>query len=315
MTSLIARLVCILFFFGGASAGAESPHNPVIDVHLHLWSATRLPAAKHLRGFKGADSRENLAKETLAQMQKHNVVLGLVHEDPASIELITKLDPDRFIGFPKAISPDGVPTAKALDKNLTSRTWGGIGEILTVYGGTRANEKRLDPFYDAAMRHDVPIFWHTGISFPGVTLRDAKFRATLGRPTLWEETLVRYPKMKGVLMHAGWPFRDEIVALLLVYPWIHVDTGAVVHLENRKGFYDYFGYLIDSGLSDRIMFGSDQMGWPDAIGYSISVIDDAPWPDEIKRDILYNNAARLLGLSQIQKDAHHRELEDSSTVR
>ena len=47
-------------------------------------------------------------------------------------------------------------------------------------------------------------------------------------------------------------------------------------------------------MAGRIMFGSDAMTWPDAIGYSIRVIKEAPFLNEDqKRDILYNNAKRF----------------------
>src|SRR5579871_4477 len=48
---------------------------------------------------------------------------------------------------------------------------------------------------------------------------------------------------------------------------------------------------------DRVMFGTDQLVWPKLMAYSISIIQNADYltPDQ-KRDILYNNAARVLRL-------------------
>jgi uncharacterized protein len=34
----------------------------------------------------------------------------------------------------------------------------------------------------------------------------------------------------------------------------------------RDAFHDYLKRLVDAGFASRIMFGSDQMNWPDAIG-------------------------------------------------
>ena len=54
------------------------------------------------------------------------------------------------------------------------------------------------------------------------------------------------------------------------------------------------------------MFGSDQMVWPETIGRSIRVIEEAPFlSDQQKRDILYNNAARFLRLSEEEIERHH----------
>lgn len=47
------------------------------------------------------------------------------------------------------------------------------------------------------------------------------------------------------------------------------------------------------------------MGWPESIGFSIEVIQNGPWDENIERDILYHNAARFLGLRQETVDKHH----------
>lgn len=60
------------------------------------------------------------------------------------------------------------------------------------------------------------------------------------------------------------------------------------------------------GFEKRIMFGSDQMTWPDAIGTAVEAIEKADFLSaEQKRDILYNNAARFLRLTPEQIARHH----------
>lgn len=79
----------------------------------------------------------------------------------------------------------------------------------------------------------------------------------------------------------------------------------------RAQFHDALRRMVDAGLEKRIMFGSDQMYWPDAIGEAIKTIETAPFLDaEQKRDILYNNAARFLRLSEAQIAADHAPLRD-----
>ena len=65
----------------------------------------------------------------------------------------------------------------------------------------------------------------------------------------------------------------------------------------REAFYDYLKAFITAGLGKRIMFGSDQMVWPEKIGAAIDAIEQAPFlTADQKRDIFYNNAVRFLGL-------------------
>jgi predicted TIM-barrel fold metal-dependent hydrolase len=57
---------------------------------------------------------------------------------------------------------------------------------------------------------------------------------------------------------------------------------------------------MDAGLGKRVMFGSDQMEWPETIGLAIDAINAADFlTPEQKRDIFYNNAARFLRLENV----------------
>jgi predicted TIM-barrel fold metal-dependent hydrolase len=87
------------------------------------------------------------------------------------------------------------------------------------------------------------------------------------------------------------------MALLYAHPQVYLDTGVIVYTQPRPTFYRYLQSLVDAGFGERIMFGSDQMVWPETIERSIQVIKDAPFLNEAqKRNILYNNAARFLRL-------------------
>jgi hypothetical protein len=65
----------------------------------------------------------------------------------------------------------------------------------------------------------------------------------------------------------------------------------------RAAFYDYLEAFVRAGLGKRLMFGSDQMVWPEKISSAVEAIEEAPFlTDEQKRDIFYNNAKRFLRL-------------------
>ena len=76
----------------------------------------------------------------------------------------------------------------------------------------------------------------------------------------------------------------------------------------RAQFHDALKRMVDAGFIKRIMFGSDQMYWPDAIGEAIKAIETASFLTESqKRDVLYNNAARFLRLSDSEIAEDHRQ--------
>ena len=98
-------------------------------------------------------------------------------------------------------------------------------------------------------------------------------------------------------MHAGWPMLDDMVAMLYAYPDLYVDIAVINWYIPRAEFYSYLKRLVDAGFSKRIMYGSDQMQWPQAIGASIEAIETAPFlTKQQKRDIFYNNAVRFFKL-------------------
>ena len=114
-----------------------------------------------------------------------------------------------------------------------------------------------------------------------------------------EEVLVRHPKLRVYLMHAGFPYLQETIAILHMYPQVYVDVGVLDWSRPREEFHEYLRLLMRSGFGKRIMFGSDQMVWPEAIGMAVEGIESAAFlTEEQKRDIFYNNAVRFFRLNE-----------------
>jgi predicted TIM-barrel fold metal-dependent hydrolase len=108
-------------------------------------------------------------------------------------------------------------------------------------------------------------------------------------------------------MQAGWPYRDETIALMHTYPEVYADLGNLVGSPRipREEFYDYLRALMRAGLGKRIMFGTgfsvDE--WAEKVSGAVLAIEEAPFLTRQERDdIFYNNAARFLH-SQVPKRA------------
>jgi predicted TIM-barrel fold metal-dependent hydrolase len=118
--------------------------------------------------------------------------------------------------------------------------------------------------------------------------------------------LVEHPDLRLYVMHAGWPMLDELIGLLYAHPQVYVDVAVINWVLPRAEFHRYLRRIVEAGFGDRVMYGSDQMVWPQSIGKSIEAIRSAPFlSEEQKRDILYNNDARFLGLSDETIARHH----------
>jgi predicted TIM-barrel fold metal-dependent hydrolase len=97
-----------------------------------------------------------------------------------------------------------------------------------------------------------------------------------------------------------------MIAMMYQYPQLYGDVSTITCVVPRSAFYDYLEAFISAGLGKRLMFGSDQMRWPEKIVKAIEAIEEADYlTEEQKRDILYNNASRFLGLSKEEISRRH----------
>ncbi len=300
-------LWAVFFAVVGLSFGQpDAPRQPVIDVHLHSESLANLKSwgPNPVTGEKAPESVEEHVRQTLSMMSRYNIVLGIASGDLDTVERLRKAAPERIWAGPS----NGIPGLDivSLRSRYKSGQLGIMGEVLAQYEGLSPSDPILDPYFALAESLDVPACIHMGMSFPGVTASAPKFRVSLGNPLLLEELLNRHTKMRVWIAHMGYPYLEETIGILNVYPRVYVDTGAIDWIE--PGFDSYLQQLVRYGFEKRIMFGSDQMTWPDAIGKAIEAIGKADFLSaEQKRDILYNNAARFLRLPPQQIARHPRD--------
>jgi uncharacterized protein len=297
-----------------SSAQQPTTRLPIIDVHLHALGpeALRTFGPNPITGAAAPGSVDEHVRRTLAEMEKHNVVLGIVGGSNVCPDNCEK-EVARFV----AAAPERVWGSAALGRpalNLDSlraqyaaRKIVALGEVLAQYEGLSPSDSAFEPYWDLAETLDIPVGIHTGLSFPGITQKGApNFRVALGNPMHLEGLLNRHPKLRVYVMHGGHPFLAETIGVLTVYPQVYVDIAVIDWIQPREEFYAYLRALIRAGFQDRIMFGSDQMVWPEAIGLAIDAIESADFLTEQQtRDILYNNAARFLKLSPEQIKQHH----------
>jgi predicted TIM-barrel fold metal-dependent hydrolase len=173
-----------------------------------------------------------------------------------------------------------------------------LGELTFQYAGIAPDDPQIEPYYALAEELDIPVAIHIGPGPPGASyFASPKYRMRYSDPLALEEVLMRHPKLRLYVMHAGWPMGDAMIALMYAHPQVYVDTGVIDYAFPRAEFHAYLKRLVDAGFADRIMFGSDQMIWPDAVDAGIEAIESAAFLTTAqKRDILYNNAARFLRL-------------------
>ncbi|MCB9289534.1 MAG: amidohydrolase [Lewinellaceae bacterium] len=302
--------VLSILFLAGLNAYSQSKsevqeQQPIIDMHMHTGLPHKIPAGtpslcrpEPCEGDVPATvDPTQLLEKTLKAMNQYHIVRGFLSGvDLATVNKWKKEAPERFIAAPFILKP-GSPGPEKLRQEYESGNLSGMGEIGTQLLGVSPNDPELEPYFTLAEEFDLPVLIHTlgiGPYMPG-------FRSAAGNPLLLEDVLVHHPKLRLYVENAGYPYKEEMIAMMYQYPQLYADVSTITWVIPRTAFYDYLEAFIRAGLGKRLMFGSDQMVWPEKIGKAVEAIKQAPFlTKEQKRDIFYNNAKRFLRLEDAE---------------
>ena len=295
---VIVTTLCASCSLRTESVRAESA--AVIDVHLHAGPSSHRD-----------ESDDAQVRRRLKELDEHGVVAAIVGGPPADVERMRRAAPKRLIGSVAFPCSDGLdpnlfecfeaggdwPDLQWLRKEVDAGRIGALGELYNVYAGISPSDPRMTPYFDLAAEYDLVVLAHSDSGPPPqgrVRGCCPNFDGDLGRPGRFEAPLTRHPQLRLVLFHVFRPgFVEEAIDLMNRYPNVMVETSPMTRAP-RTLVYAALEAFIDAGHGDRIVFGSDYGG---QVGGSLNVIELASFlsPGE-KRAILYDNAARLLGI-------------------
>jgi predicted TIM-barrel fold metal-dependent hydrolase len=288
-----------------AQKGKETPL-PIIDVHMHCYNKdprfeSLVPNPISGRTLTATNEKAHML-ETIAEMKKYNIVKGMVSNYYDAALRWKAADPNRFmVGY--AFDDPSTVDLDFLRREHKAGRFEVIGELGAQYQGIAPNDPRLEPIFALAEELDIPVAYHIHPGpFGAVYSGEPLMRQKINSPVLLEDVIIKHPKLRIYVMHAGYPRIDEMINMLYAYPQLYVDIGVIDWTLPREEFHGYLRRLVQAGYGERIMFGSDHMVWTDAIGMSIENINAAKFlTDKQKRDIFYNNAVRFFRLDKKDK--------------
>ncbi len=252
-------------------------------------------------------TNSELMRLNLQSLERNNVY-AVTSGDLKDVRQYKKASPKRIINAVlwdfSEIKRQGL-SVDSLERLFTSGEFKVFGEVAIQYEGYSPSDSIFEPFLAMAERLDIPIGIHIGPGPRGVAyMKYPNYRARLHSAFTLEEALIKHPKLRLYAMHAGWPLIDDMIATLYAHPQLYVDLGLISYVTPRKEFYFYLERLVNAGFGKRIMFGSDNLVYPESIDRAINSIQQAPFLTVLqKRDILFNNASRFLRLSPTQIEA------------
>jgi predicted TIM-barrel fold metal-dependent hydrolase len=142
------------------------------------------------------------------------------------------------------------------------------------------DEARLASIYEAAIAHDMTVFFHAGA--------DELHETTRGTPRSFATVLEAFPRMRIVLAHLGGFRVWNDVAEVLVGKNVYLDTAYTLgHLPDAD-----FVEIVHAHGAEKILFGSDGP-WTDPAA-EIAWLRSLPLAEGVTEAVLGGNAQRLL---------------------
>ena len=126
----------------------------------------------------------------------------------------------------------------------------------------------------------------TGLSshMPGVTLEHMA-------PWRLDRVATHFPDLKLVISHGGYPWIAETVAVAARHAHVYVDLSASWHMPGMEAY----ARAANGPLRDKVLFASAHPF--DHVRDTLDFYAGLPFTDEVRRRVMYANAATLLGLA------------------
>ena len=226
--------VAIITLAGSALLEGQRPL-PVIDMHLHALPADAqgpppLAICTPIPAFPGWDpakpyqltildpknpgcadpilspmTDQDVMTQTIAILERRNI-FGVLSGTPERVDTWRRAAPGRF--FPGAglqLGGRETPTTATLRDLHARGRLAVLAEITNQYAGIPPDDPRMEPYWALAEELDIPAGIHVGPGPPGVIhLGAAGYRARLHSALTLEDVLVKHPKLRLYIMHAGY---------------------------------------------------------------------------------------------------------------
>ena len=210
------------------------------------------------------------------------------HVPNEDVAELLSLYPDRFWGFGGV---DGTDTAGAMAEIDRIKAWGFKGVALD--NGWYAepwydDDERLDPVYERCTEEGLVVSLTASI-YVGPDLDYC-------HPKHIQRVAKKFPEMKIVVPHAGWPWTTLMCAVAFQCRNVHLIPDCYLNIPNMPGADEYVK-AINYYMDRRTLYASSYPVRP--LGQSVREFRALPIDDEDKRARCFaDNALRVLGESR-----------------
>ncbi|AVR44935.1 hypothetical protein C7S20_06435 [Christiangramia fulva] len=268
----------------------------IIDVHLHSYTDEDYYGGRPypLGNISSPATAKGHLKRTIELMDSLHIEYAVISNSLKANEKWMEAD-DRFIpGYSAGTDLIPVDEFEQLIKNGKIKVFGEVG---SVYDGTTLTNPIYKPYIEICEKYGIPVMYHTGPPAPHSESK-AK-RIFKGDPALIEDIIATYPNIKICLQHAGAIFWENAVILMAYYPNVYSDLGVLFWASpiSEEIAVNFLKKCKNYGVLNKVMYGTDQMVWPESMVVSIDKFNALGFlTEKEKQMILYDNAKEFLGL-------------------
>ena len=193
--------------------------------------------------------------------------------------------PDRLIGIASANIAKPMDAVKEVRRCVRDLGFKGV-RIIPWLWGLPPDDRRYYPIYTECVELGVPFCLQTGHTGP---LRPSE----PGRPIPYlDNVALEFPELKIVAGHIGYPWTAEMISLARKYENVYIDTSAYTAQRFPAELVEY----MKGGGRKKVMFGTNYpMIMP---ARCLEGLDGLGLDEEAKEMFLYQNAARVFGISE-----------------
>ncbi|MDP8256750.1 MAG: amidohydrolase family protein [Candidatus Alcyoniella australis] len=241
-----------------------------------IWGCLRKPGARLTH--TAANLLRAMKDLQISHCVMHAIELPLISHNSEIYLEVSKRHPG-LITFGSA-HPYAPGAAKRIDK-LAKMGVKGI-KVHPSTQGFYPQGKRMMKLYERCAANNLPVLYHCGPA----GIEPEKLRR-FTQVKLYEQPIAEFPTVTFYLGHSGATQTDEAIDLALRYPNVVLDVSCQGAIGMRK--------IFERADHERIVFGTDWPFYHQAFGLAKTVIA-CEGDDQLRRKVMYENAARLLGL-------------------
>jgi predicted TIM-barrel fold metal-dependent hydrolase len=245
---------------GGHTPQGVSPEQFVADMEAAGFEKVFI-AAINMGSYKARGMGNDFSNEEVYEMIKKypKQLIGMAGYDPMNI----------------------MESVRNIEKAVKEYGFRGV-YAHTLGWDISAEDRRMYPCYVKCVELGIPFSMQIGHSLELMP-------SAAGRPITIDKVALDFPELRFIASHAGWPWCEELIAMVSKHRHVYVDISA--HLPRYLD--PSIVQFMDTRGQDKVLFGTNAFGLKRCKQQFLEM----KLKEETKRKVLRENACRVFNLT------------------